>query len=292
MKLSRYEAPACVVLATCLFVHAAGAVPPPSKTDCLAAYSDGQRARKSGEFAKAHELFAFCGGAECPAALHGDCQRWLGDVEAATPTSVFQVLSSGGEELSNVRLQVGGNTHVLDGRAIAFDAGEHELRFFAEGHETLTQRITFAEGEKLTFRKVQLEASAAAKDAPVAQPAAHEPNVFADVPSADDQPSYWPVWVGAGLGAAGLAGFSYFGLRARGADKNLSMCTPNCSPARVEQIERDYLFANVSLGVGVVGVLGAVSWLVFGASERKTSSDARSLELKVGTQSALVQGSF
>ncbi len=292
MTVRRFEPAASVVVAMCLLVHAAGAEPPPSGPGCLAAYADGQRARKTGEFAKAHELFAFCGGATCPNALHGDCQRWLSEVEAVTPTSVFQVLGAGGNELSDVRLQVGGNTHALDGRAIAFDAGEHELRFFAAGHETLTQRVTFTEGEKLTFRKVHLKpTSQATPVSEVADPSPAGQNVFAETPSAEGEVSYLPVLIGAGLGAVGVAGFSYFGLRARGADKDLSNCTPDCSTSRVEGIERDYLLANVSLGIGVVGVLGAVTWLVFGGSDN-TATGVKNFELKVSTQSAALTGRF
>jgi hypothetical protein len=292
MSVRRFEPAGSVLVATCLLVHAASAEPPPSSAECLAAYSDGQRARKTGEFAKAHELFAFCGGATCPNALHGDCQRWLSEVEAVTPTSVFQVLGAGDNELTDVRLQVGGNTHALDGRAIAFDAGEHELRFFAAGHETLTQRVTFTEGEKLTFRKVHLQPTS--KAAPVsegASPSPAEQNAFADAPAPEDEVSYLPVLIGAGLGAVGVAGFSYFGLRARGADKDLSICAPGCSTSRVEGIERDYLLANVSLGVGVVGVLGAITWLVFGSSGDTATGD-NDFELKVSTQSAALTGRF
>ncbi len=62
----------------------------------------------------------------------------------------------------------------------------------------------------------------------------------------------------AGLVAgAGAVGFVYFGLSARLADQGLDACSPHCEPAEVGGIKRDYVMANVSLGVGLAGALTA-----------------------------------
>lgn len=64
------------------------------------------------------------------------------------------------------------------------------------------------------------------------------------------------------VGGLGAVGFAYFGLSARSADAALDACTPNCEPSDVDAIRRDYLLANVSLGVGLAGVVTAsVLWL-------------------------------
>jgi hypothetical protein len=64
------------------------------------------------------------------------------------------------------------------------------------------------------------------------------------------------------VGGVGAVGFAYFGLTARSADEGLDACTPHCEPSAVDAIKRDYVLANVSLGVGVVGALTAsVLWL-------------------------------
>src|SRR5690606_32116468 len=102
-----------------LWVTPAFAAPADVQTQCLEAYTEGQRARKRGALAEAHEALAFCGGTSCPQALHADCLRWLDEVEAATPTSVFRVSDTTGQVLQGVQLSVnGGPRQRLDGRAV------------------------------------------------------------------------------------------------------------------------------------------------------------------------------
>lgn len=285
----------CVALAF-TGVHYSGplAAEPSNKTQCLQAYSDGQRARKSGEFTTARELLAFCGGETCPTALHGDCQRWLTEVERATPTAVFIVSDDQGRELSDVEVRGDGQVRPVDGRALEFDAGEHDLTFQAPGYEAYTQRFKFTEGEKLVTHRVSLVRSSEPGESSEAPPNPPVTNA-ASTSVADDprvEPSYAPAWVGAGVGVLGLAGFGYFGMQARAEDKKLGDCTPNCSTAQVQRIERDYLFANVSLGVGALGLLGAAAWLVFAPGKSDDSHAAQSIELKIGANHAGITGSF
>jgi hypothetical protein len=64
------------------------------------------------------------------------------------------------------------------------------------------------------------------------------------------------------VGGLGAVGFVYFGLSARSADVGLDVCAPSCEPSKVDAIRRDYALANVSLGLGLAGVLTASAlWL-------------------------------
>jgi hypothetical protein len=70
------------------------------------------------------------------------------------------------------------------------------------------------------------------------------------------------------VGGVGAVSFVYFGLSARSADRDLDGCTPNCDPSTVTTIKREYLLANVSLGVGLAGAIGAsVLWFILPGSE-------------------------
>lgn len=282
---------------------AAEAAPPLSggaTEQCLHAYTNGQRARKSGELSKARELLALCGGASCPTALHGDCQRWLSEAELATPTSVFRVLSSTGKELQDVQLSIdGARPVVLDGRAVPFDPGEHWLEFRAPGFQPLRRQHTFVEGEKLIIHSIELQPleSNPNGDSTTRQGSAHETALQVD---SDPDPqsttglsSNLPIWVGVGTAAMGAGGFTYFGMEARADEKALSSCSPNCTNERVEGVEREYLFANISLGVGVVGLLGAAAWFVFTPSQASSNdATAAGWELRVNSNSATIFGRF
>jgi hypothetical protein len=53
----------------------------------------------------------------------------------------------------------------------------------------------------------------------------------------------------------------------------------------VERVKRDYLFANVSLGIGAVGLLGAGAWAIFRPRESGAASTPvarKTLELRLG----------
>jgi hypothetical protein len=250
---------------------------------CVSAYADGQRARKSGAFAQAQQLFALCGGSSCPSALHGDCQLWLSEVEAATPTSIFRVSGQDGQELHGVQISIDGQPQrALGGQALAFDPGEHELVFELEGYQPLTQRFTFAEGDKLVPRDVTLTplsrgTPTSPTTSPLGTPTSPTTHLDETRPTDDSRPSTLPLWLGAGIGAAGLAGFGYFGLAARSNERALDECSPGCSVSRVDEVKQQYLVANVSLAVGAAGLVGAAAWLLF-ASAPEPSAAARAAD--------------
>ena len=79
------------------------------------------------------------------------------------------------------------------------------------------------------------------------------------------------------VGGLGAVGFAYFGLSARSADVGLDACSPNCEPAKVDAIKRDYVLANVSLGVGLAGALTAsLLWVTSPGAERPARAGGKS----------------
>jgi hypothetical protein len=242
-----------------VFASTARAAPNPEAQQCLENYTAGQRLRRSGALQQAAAAFAHCGSAACPSALHPDCSRWLDEVEAAVPTGVFRVSTPDGTELDGVTMSVdGGAGQLLDGRAVSFDPGEHTLAFTSPGYRRLERRFTFIEGEKLVQRNIALE--------PLAAPSrsgARSSQPLDAQPASPERASLLPAWIGAGVAVLGTAGFVYFGSSARRDDRALSECAPNCTTERVERIEQQYLLANVSLGVGIAGAVGAVAWVMF-----------------------------
>jgi hypothetical protein len=244
-------------LASAISIRAPQAAPAEQSEQCLSAYAAGQRARNAGKLLEARASFSLCGSSECPEALHPDCGRWLDEVDASLPTVVFRVVTPQGAELDGVSFSIDGAApQVLDGRSVAIDPGEHALIFRRSGYQEREQRFTFTEGEKLSRRSVTLEPLGSASSAETS-------SVRIDAsPVAPRRVSLVPTWIGIGVGVAGAAGFAYFGSTGRKADRELDDCSPNCSDARVSRVKRDYLFANVSLGVGAAGLVTAAVWLL------------------------------
>jgi hypothetical protein len=62
----------------------------------------------------------------------------------------------------------------------------------------------------------------------------------------------------AGVGVVGGAGFAFFGLQSIGHENDLrASCAPNCNPADVGGVRAEEHAADISLGVGVAATIGA-----------------------------------
>jgi hypothetical protein len=260
---------------------ALAAEPDATKALCLSAYESGQRERRAGQLQAAKSSFGFCGSNACPRAMHGDCGRWLGEVEAEIPTAVFLV-SNADTALDAASVAIdGGPAYELDGRAVELDPGEHSIVFSHPGYESLERRFSFSAGEKLVQRRVEL--------APLGDPAPIDavprapvpPRVLESAPSS----SLLPTWLGAGVGALGVAGLVYFGSNARKDESGLEACSPRCSTARVADVRREYFLANVSLGVGAAGLLTAAGWLLF--RPEGAEPERQRLSLRIGPVTTL-----
>lgn len=250
-----------------------------NKASCVDAYEQGQRARKQRSLLQAKEAFLFCSSDSCPTPMHADCLGWLEEVDAAIPKGVFDVGSKDGAALADVMVSVDlGPARRLDALPIALDPGAHDFVFTRAGYREHRERLLLAQGETMV-RHFVLEPLPATPDS--ALPLAPPPVPKAALDSGSPRATMWPAWVAAGVGAAGMASFSYFGLRGRSADRALDSCSPNCSVEQTDAVRRDYLVANVSLGVGVAGLLGAGAWILLAPSATGGKSSA-TLDVQLG----------
>jgi hypothetical protein len=222
--------------------------------------------------------------------MQGDCQRWLDAVERSTPTVVFRVRRADDQLLTNVTVSIDGAApRLLDGRALLINPGEHVMLFERAGYRPLRTPVFVTEGEKLEPREVTLQPLVDLAPSPsllgldtgelpsgggsgelVSQPAREPSRAL----------SPWPLALGA-VGLAGGAGFVVFGVRAKNGETDLDQCSPDCSQSQVDDVKRDYLWSNVSLGLGLAGVVGAGLLLLFDEPppDGSASSPRHALEL-------------
>jgi hypothetical protein len=235
-----------------------------STDQCLDSYELGQRRRQAGDLVGAARELRSCGGPACPVRMQGDCQRWLDDVERATPTLVFRVRDASGELLTNVSVAIDGEpSRRLDGRALLINPGEHEARFERAGFQPLVTTVFVMEGEKLEPREVTLEPLLDLAPDERLLPVAASTGASPSTAAADARSSLspWPLAL-ATLGLAGGAGFVYFGVRAKSGETDLEQCSPDCAQAHVDDVKQHYLLSNVALGVGLGALLGAGLFLL------------------------------
>lgn len=233
---------------------------------CSAAYESGQRLLTTARLLDAASQFRYCGSPACPAIMHSECLRFLDRVEATTPSIVVRVRPE-------VSVPVGlvldeGHERPLDGRAIALDPGHHELRLRASGYAVRQQRFLVAEGEKLKMLEVRLE------PLPEPEPGQGASETASAAAPQSRTPSVVPWVVTAAIASAGAAGFVHWGLRGRSGETALERCSPDCPDSQVADVKRDYLLSNVSLAVGVGGLIAMGVWYVVrphGTSRRATT---------------------
>jgi hypothetical protein len=188
-------------------------------------------------------------------------------VQNSLPTAVVDVKDTSGAHVPGAKLYVDGSKEEAAlGHALTLNPGLHELRLEAPGFKTRSQSVLVVEGERrrrVVFRMTRDDESdsSGAGDAALNEQSTAAP--WTEV----------PVLTAFAVGVVGLGAFAYFGLDSRKKDEALDDCWDACSPGRIDRVERGYLFANVSLGVGLAGLAsGVLLATVFGADEASGTS--------------------
>jgi hypothetical protein len=237
---------------------------------CIAAYESAQEQRLKGSLVGAREQARICAAAACPAFIRDDCAAWRGEIDAEVPSVNFDVTKNGAR-VTIVRVSEGARVlaESLDGTAVEFDPGVHSLRFEAEGAEPLTLTVSVTRGEKL--RRVAVEL------VPPALPSPRTPEAPPKEP--ERSANVLPLLL-VGTGVAGMTAFTLLGASGLSEEAKLERsCAPSCSEESLQSVRTKYLLADISLAVGIGGLV-AGGYLLLTDDERSAKS-ARAFPLKV-----------
>jgi hypothetical protein len=259
----------------------------PTKLECIAANDAAQDFRRAGKLHDAREKLALCVSASCPGLVRDDCAQRLAEVDAATPSIVFEVKDARGNDLSDVRVQLDGQPFVdrIDGTARPVDPGSYRFVFDAADGAHAEQAIMVREKQKDTRVRVVLGTADAT---PMASPNV-EP---AKLPTSSATPPPTLALVAGGIGVAGLAVGLVAGIV--GTSKHSTLvgeCPGNACPSSAQGDLDSFRTLRTASTVGyVVGVLGiaggAVLWLT------APSPSAPAIGVRIGPASAGVTGTF
>jgi hypothetical protein len=188
----------------------------------------------------------------------------LSEVEAALP-SIVVTATSNGAEVADVAVTFDGQPLLsrIDGRSVAVDPGRHVLAFTRDGEEPVSLEVVIREGEKnrAVLARFRDTAPAAPLKAPL--PAAEPPRSRGVLP-----------YVLAGVGVAGIAGFTTLGLIGVKDKHDLERsCAPRCADGPVDAVHTKFILADVSLAVGVLALAGS-AYFYFSAPRPSTSAQA------------------
>ncbi len=206
---------------------------------CFRAYEQGQRLEKDRRPLAARGEYTKCV-ALCPEPLRTDCKTWQDHAESKLARIVLRVAHGGSE------VQI-----TLDGEPVAqqpvlwVGPGAHEIRATAHGFVEQRETVDLLEGEELPV-VISLRKLEAAPQAEASHPAA---------------------WIALGVGAVGLASFAYFGLSGLSKKRDLDGCRTHCSVAAVDAARSDFLLADISLLVGLIGAGVGVTLLLDSSSD-------------------------
>jgi hypothetical protein len=229
------------------------------KKACAAASEKAQSLRSEGKMISARELLLVCARDVCPTVVRKDCSRWVAEVDEALPSIVVAAKDESGHDVTDAKVFVDDQpfSDTLDGKSQPIDPGAHVVRLERQGKQ-VTEKVLIREGEKNRIVLIHLGP----------QPKEGGP----PPPPPKDKPIPAETWILGGVGVVGLVGFVGFGLSARGQASDLrSSCAPACAQSDVDSVKKKALFADVSLGIGLVA-LGAATYFYLTTSNEKDAT--------------------
>lgn len=241
---------------------------------CSPAYEGAQELRLDGKLVEARQQLLVCAQPSCPAFMQSDCARWDAELEALVPTVILTARDGDGRYLTQVRVSVDGKelASTLDGRSLPINPGQHSFSFRVAGKPAVLTSLFVPEGAKGYVVSATLGTPTRAEARPAPQPSLVRPVAL--------------YTLGA-VSAVGLAGFGIFAISGSNAEDDLRgqpcAATSTCSEAQTAPVERKYLLADISLGVGLLA-LGAATYLF--VSGPSTPDSAAQLRIDVQPERA------
>jgi len=239
------------------------------RDECVAAFDRAQTLRAQGQLRSARASFVVCASDSCPAPLRKDCAQGLSAIDTDLPTVVLGARDSAGHDIVPTAVYVDDElVPAADGRAIAYDPGQHVIRFEHPPDAPVTEHVILRVGEHNREILATFQAPPAVAPTPTAS-ASPPPEAPSAPPPPTEKHSTRPTgWILAltGVGALGIGSFAYFAATGYSAKQQLeSSCAPGCSDDDVNRVRYRYIAADASLGVAIVA-LGVAAYLLFSSS--------------------------
>ena len=246
---------------------------------CKDGYDRSQVLRDAGKLVDARKLLQQCSSANCSAFVQKECVGWLEDVEARLSSVILSAKNGAGADLVDVAVSIDGKDgpRKLDGRALDIDPGEHTFVFQLEDGKKAEQRVWIRERERGKSVAVTMgtpDATAGAPGKPVALPAEQAPA------SGGGSPLKLVGFIAAGVGVAGLAVGTIFGLKAS-SKLSAPQCDTSskmCDPGVVSDAKSAATVSTIGFIAGAVLVAGGVT-LVLLAPKGGSGAETKSARL-------------
>lgn len=217
-----------------------------ARKQCFSAHGAAQELRKQGKLLEAQAQLLVCSSADCPGAIIEDCGTWMGDLEAMTPSMVFEVTLDG-KDAPDATITVDGTLVDDKVRGFQVNPGAHTVRATLPPHAAITQTITLPAGQRMRLVRFEFESAPAA-------PATKPPETREVV----TRPTPTMVYPFLGLGIAGLATAGVMAGLGKSEQTRLEgSCAPDCTDDQMSKMKRMYLIGDISAGAGAAAIITA-----------------------------------
>ncbi|HEY1955172.1 MAG TPA: hypothetical protein VGH28_06155 [Polyangiaceae bacterium] len=246
-----------------LFALALASVPSFAFADdtgaCIESAEKAQKLRRDKKLTEARPELLTCSRDVCPQQIRNDCTRWLSDIDTAMSTVVVRARDAEGKDVIDVKVYVDGQLLMpkLQGTAVPVDPGQHKFRYELPSGKSVEDDVLIVEGEKDRVLRVALPTEAPTTGGGTETPAVTTKSGPGPVP-----------WIIGGIGLASLIGFGIVEIPIQSQYSDLvNGCgkTKSCTQAQEDSLTSLYAPAGVLLGVGIVGVVVGVTWLIVSA---------------------------
>jgi hypothetical protein len=260
-----------------VLIAAAAALAPPwpcaaKPRVCQLGYKRALKLERTGKLIEAQAELQACAKSACGSVVQRQCTVRYERLLADTPSIVPTVSDAEGAPVVDVEVTMDGDPLAtrIDGRALSIDPGLHEFVFLKNKEVVATQKLVILQGQRNHPVSVKLErpkepppVTVARAPAPAPAPEAHvPPAALAEVPPPEPKRrSLAGPYTVLGTGLLALGGYGVLTYWGRKDNDKLAQCTPNCLQASVAHVRDLYLYANVSLSVGIVSVVTGGAWL-------------------------------
>jgi hypothetical protein len=216
---------------------------------CFESAAEGQKLERAGKLLEARTSFVACAQKSCPTEVVSHCEEWLSTVSGAIPSVVLVGRDAQGRDVTDAAATIDGVAvkDAFSGSAVSLDPGPHRLHFVRAGSPPVDLTLVARVHEK--ERRLNVEFG----------------EIHAPVPAA--------AWVLGGVGVVGVGLFTAFGIYGVSQRETLG-CNVDCSPDSYASVRREFVTADVSLGVGLLSLAGA-TWVFLARSHKAAGASAR-----------------
>jgi hypothetical protein len=249
------------LVGACCFVSVSFAGATQAKGDspqsCFDAALQGQKLERDGRLLAARAQYERCAQATCPETVTKQCTSWVVALDQSIPTVTLDARDGQGRDLTDVTVTFddGPSVEVEQGRDIPLDPGLHSFAWRrSDGSRVETQAVLRAR-EKGRHLLVTFSPPP---------------------PPRHDHPVPWATYVLAGTTVVSAGVFGAFAIAGHN-DYQAFGCDTHCAPSQGDQVRREFVVADVALGVTVLS-LGAAAWLFLTSRGGRDPAAATSFE--------------